>query len=165
MSQPDADREKNLRHKREKNRIAQQRHREKKKNSTAKLMVTLQNVKLAATRNDINRIQELVKSPSILLPRDSTSANTSLPLSGIVEFPVRDGSFSPPQNPFEPAVLPQGDRLGNLMTHDFLHPSLSPFPSDLANTWGPFEACLSQDTTYMLGWLPLATTHSSWEIA
>ncbi|KAF5121038.1 hypothetical protein E5D57_013374 [Metarhizium anisopliae] len=58
--------------KREKNRIAQQKHRQKKKDHINKMMTILQKVKLAAAENDIGQVQELVKTPTIILPVQST---------------------------------------------------------------------------------------------
>lgn len=153
MSQHGTDRENSLQQKREKNRIAQQRHRAKKKSNTAKMMVTLQEVKLAATKNDINRIQELVKSPFILLSTTSPSTSTTLQRSSIVDVPTAEKAFSSSQNLFEPVEwqpLPQIGNLGSLMTQDCFQSGLTPYSWDLV----PFEPSSFHDVSYIFNTLP-----------
>ncbi|EXU95709.1 hypothetical protein X797_011224 [Metarhizium robertsii] len=90
---------------REKNRIAQQKHREKRKKDiekktkdVAKMMTILQKVKLAVTLNDIGQIKELVKSPTIPLPVESSSVSTSREKTPYIDveklFPAADDSSS-----------------------------------------------------------------------
>lgn len=133
---------------REKNRIAQQKHREKRKNNIKKMMTILQKVKLAATKNDIGQVQLLVSSPTIVLPAElSPTSVPSLPancteLEDI--FPAQIDCFSSPKSTVEvvtstttgdgaiveqssnAAALPPMDEMVSLTTPNFFQPSMDP---------------------------------------
>lgn len=178
-----AESERTLRLKREKNRIAQQKHREKKKNDIKKMMTILQNVKLAATRKDIRRIQELVKSPTILLPVESSPANIPHPSPTFLDmeelFPVADDSSSSSQPLGEvqagtvaestavvrhasPQSCAKVDNFSSLETENFFQLPMDPFYWNMANMLPPFQVPFF-DTQSPLQILSPVAMPSPWE--
>ena len=72
---------------RERNRVAQQKHREKRKKVFEDMRTKLQKVKLAATKNDIELVRELVRSPSIVLPPGTPSTAVTVQPSPSLHVP------------------------------------------------------------------------------
>lgn len=95
------------RNRREKNRIAQRNFREKKKNHLNRIMNTLQQVRLAAIRRDIEQIQELVRSPTFVKPAEQPSDISSSISSGVIVDANAGGSLSPPLAAVEASTMEQ----------------------------------------------------------
>lgn len=174
--------------KREKNRIAQQKHRQKKKDSIKKMMTILQKVKLAAAENDIGQVQELVKTPTIVLPVElpptsvpcqeqgscleleelfSVASDSSCPAEGVVSVEVETSALDEStviRQDESPLPLPSSafDVIGP-GPQPFFQPPMDPFFWDMGSLLPPPFHMQYFDTQSALPLFPPMASTNHWQ--